>query len=132
MEPRTRGSARLMARIHDFLEKVASRVPMRIQRLAAVLIFLPYLVFGFARVFESTVYGLDPRRPHALVTLLGMLFVLVFGPGLWRDVLQRDGERKRREIEFDKNEVRDRTAEAKFRRDIGMGPEEPEKHGRDS
>jgi hypothetical protein len=111
-----------MARIHELLEKVASRVPMRVQRVAAVLIFIPYLVLGFARMFESTIYGIDPRRPHAIVTFLGILFALLFGQSLWRNAVQRDADRRRREIDFEKSQVRDPDADAGIRRDIGMKP----------
>jgi arginine exporter protein ArgO len=105
---------------------------MRIQRVFGVLIVIPYLVFAGARMFESTVYGIDPRRPYAVVTFVGILFALVFGPGLWRDAMKRDTEQKRREIEFEKSQVRDPIAETQFRRDIGMTSDEPNERGRDS
>jgi hypothetical protein len=124
--------ARLIAWNRGIFDKIANCVPMRVQRAIGVPILILYLFLGGARVFESTVYGIDPRGPHALVTLIGLLFALVFGPGLWGDALKRDAERKRREIEFEKSQVPDPIADAKFRRDIGMRPEPPARNVRDS
>ena len=50
----------------------------------------------------------------------GLVFLLVFGRGLYKDSAYRNAERKRREAEYEKGYIKDPDVEAQMRRDIGM------------
>jgi hypothetical protein len=121
----------IVASVRAFLDRIAKRVPMRLQRIAAGLLIAAYFITAGSRLLEHTLFGIDPGRPYAAVILAGFIFALIFGPGLVADVLMREEERKRREEEYEKNLVRDPEEDARIRRHIGMSPNNSLERGRE-
>jgi len=110
-------------KVRSFLDQIARRVPMRLQKAVAAVLFAAYAIFGLFRLAEQTMFGFEAKRLHVIVELIGVVFFMVFGPGLFLDFAERDEERKRRELEYDEYEKsipRDPAAEEQIRRDIGM------------
>jgi hypothetical protein len=109
-------------RIRTALDGVARRVPISVQRTCFVILAIAYVIVGGARVFDRTLFGIDPQRPYLIVVVCGILFAAIFGPTLLDDQLAREAERKRLEREWEENEIRDPEADAQMRKDIGMTP----------